>query len=205
MPHALPVVSASSSHLSRKKDLGRDCIVMQKEGARERITHACLELLNTTSLESLRAQDIMVKAGVSRSTFYRLFLDKYEVVNWVYQKQVEEIIRDMPDLKSWKEWTFIIHDYMREHKQFFRNIASYRGQNSFEEFLCNYFMGNVKRTSGHIIEKMTGEQQYAVYAFSLVGAHATVDWILNGFQPDDATLLRLLDACIPSCIRMLYE
>ena len=178
---------------------------MEKENTRERIAQACLELLNTTSLESLRTQELMAKAGVSRSTFYRLFPDKFEVVNWIYQKQAEEIIKDLPDLKSWKEWTLVLHAYMREHKQFFRNIASYRGQNSFEEFLCRYFMGNVKKTRRDIVEKMTDEQRFAMYAFSLVGAQTTVNWILNGFQPDDETLLRLLDACIPSCIRFLYE
>ena len=48
---------------------------MQKENARERIVQACLELLKTTSLEALRTQDLMEKAKVSRSTFYRLFPD----------------------------------------------------------------------------------------------------------------------------------
>ena len=180
-------------------------MIQQKEKTKEKIAQACLELLNTTSLEALRTQDLMAKAGVSRSTFYRQFPDKYEVVNWIYQKQAEEIIKDLPELKSWKEWTIALHAYMREHKQFFRNVASYRGQNSFGEFLCKYFMGNVQKTRREITEKMTDEQRYAVYAFSLVGAQATVDWILNGFQPDDETLVRLLDACIPSCIRSLYE
>lgn len=52
---------------------------MQREKTRERITKACMELLNTTSLEVLCTEDILEKAGVSRSTFYRLFQDKYEV------------------------------------------------------------------------------------------------------------------------------
>ena len=98
-----------------------------------------------------------------------------------------------------------MHTYMRNHKQFFRNIARYRGQNSFGEFLCNFFLGNIQKTRKDLIGTMTEEQKYAMYAFSLVGAQATIDWILNDFQPNDETLIRLLEACIPACIRFLYE
>ncbi|MCR5375907.1 MAG: TetR/AcrR family transcriptional regulator [Lachnospiraceae bacterium] len=175
---------------------------MGKSSVRERIVHACMELLNTVSLESLRTQDLIDRAGVSRSSFYRAFPDKYAVVTWVYQEQAERLLREMPELRSWKEWTYVLHAYMREHKAFFRNIAGYRGQNSFCDFLSHYFYGNALRFHK---KPLTEEQKFALQAFSLVGANATVEWIMNGFQPDDELLVRYLDACIPSCIRSLYE
>jgi len=178
---------------------------MQRENAKERIEQACLELLKTMSLESLRTQELIERAGVSRSTFYRLYQDKYEVANGIYKKQTEKIIQDMPSLKDWKEWSYILHSYMREHRQFFRNIASYRGQNSFGEFLCQYFTSNVLRLRANKEEELTEDQRYAVRAFSLIGAQSTVDWILNDFKPDDETLIRRNEACIPECIRHLYE
>ena len=176
-----------------------------KEKAKERITLACMDMLNTTSLESLRTQDLIQRAKVSRSTFYRLFLDKYEVANWVYKRVIEDIIRDMPSLKDWKKWTYIEHDYIRAHRQFFRNIASYRGQNSFEEFLHQYFAGNCMKWRTNKDEDITEEQRYAAYAFSLIAARSTIDWILNDFKPDDDTMIARNEACIPPCIRRFYE
>ena len=178
---------------------------MEKASARERIAGACMALLETTSLESMKTQDLMEKAGISRSTFYRLFADKFEVANWIYQRETEKIIRDYPDLKNWNEWSLVLHNYMRAHKKFFRNIAGYTGQNSFRDFLCRYFAGNVLkyRTGGD--SEVTEEQRFAVQAFSLVGAQTTVDWIQNGFQPDAETLLGWLNACIPPCIRSFYQ
>lgn len=178
---------------------------MQREKTKERITKACMELLNTTSLEALRAQDIMEKAGVSRSTFYRLFQDKYEVATWVHKKMVESILRDKPALRDWKKWTYIEHDFMRAHKQFFRNIASYHGQNSFEEFLCQYYMNNSLRLRTNSNQELTEDQRYAAYAFSVIAARSTIDWIKNNFQPDDDTIIRRNEMCIPSCIRCFYE
>ena len=177
----------------------------QTEKTKDKIAGACLELLNATPLEALRTQDILEKAGVSRSSFYRHFPDKFEVANWIYRRQVEKAVHGMPALRNWKEWTVAEHDYIRRHKRFFRNIAGYRGQNSFEEYLCRYFTDNVMKFRRNRGEEMTEEQRYAVRRFSLIAARSTVEWILNDFQPDDATLIRLNEACIPPCIRPFYE
>ncbi len=176
-----------------------------KESARERITRACMDMLNTTSLEALRTQDLIERARVSRSTFYRFFPDKYEVANGVYKRLIEDILQEMPSLKDWKKWSYVEHDYMRAHKQFFRNIASYRGQNSFEEYLHQYYTNNILRARTDREKEPTETQRYAADAFSLIAARSTIDWILNDFSPDDDTMIRLNEACIPPCIRSFYE
>ena len=178
---------------------------MKADGKRAQIAAACASLLEKTSLEALRTQDLIAAAGVSRSAFYRLFLDKYEVANWIYRSETEKLIREMPRLSDWKQWTLALHAYMRAHAAFFRNIAGYSGQNSFEEFLHQYFSGNVMRTRADAGSPLSDEQRFAVDAFSLIGARTTVEWIRAGFRPDDETLLRRLDACIPACIRPFYE
>lgn len=173
--------------------------------AKDRITQACIELLNTTSLETLRTQDLIKKAKVSRSTFYRLFPDKYEAANSIYKKLIENIINEAPSLKDWKKWTYAEHRYIRAHKHFFRNIAGYRGQNSFEEFIHQYYTDNIFKCRTNKEGKITDEQHYAAYAFSLIAARSTINWILNDCKLDDETMIRLNEACIPPCIRPFYE
>ena len=178
---------------------------MKADEKRERIIDACMTLLETTSLETLRTQDLIEKAGVSRSTFYRLFPDKYEVASWVYKRKAEEIIGIAPRLSEWKRWTVILHTYMREHKAFFRNIAGYRGQNSFRDFLWHYFENNNLRYRNNPEKKLTKEQRHACHCFALIAAETTIDWIENGFSQDDDTMTRLNEACIPDCIRSFFE
>ena len=178
---------------------------MQKENARERIVQACLELLKTTSLEALRTQDLMEKAKVSRSTFYRLFPDKFAVVNWVYWYETEKVIREFPKLSDWKEWTVVLHGYIRKHKRFFRNIASYRGQNSFGEFLCRYFTDNTISYRANRDQPVTEDERYGIWAFSLVASEATINWILDDCRTDDETIIRRQELCIPEFIRHLYR
>ena len=178
---------------------------MEDNPAKMKIAHACIELLNTTPLESLRTQDLIQKAGVSRSTFYRLFLDKFDVANWIYWHEAEKIVQGTPKLKDWKEWTRVTHAYMRKHKQFFRNLASYQGQNSFGAFLREYFACNTLNYRTNNGTEVSEDQRYAIYAFSLIGAQSTIDWLQNDCQPDDETIIRRNEMCIPECIRSFYE
>ncbi len=52
---------------------------------------------------------------------------------------------------------------------------------------------------------MTEDQRFALYAFSVAGAQATVDWILNGFSPSVETFQRRMELCVPECIREFYK
>ena len=41
--------------------------------------------------------------------------------------------------------------------------------------------------------------------FSLVGAQVTVDWIMQGFQPESEEVQRRAELCLPDCIRANFQ
>lgn len=178
---------------------------MKQEMKKEEVALVLMQMLHETPLETLRVKDLLERANISKSSFYRMFLDKYEAANWVYRKQADEIVGNMPNLSGWKDWTYVLHDYMREHRAFFRNIASYRGQNSFQDFLTEYFYGNTVNFRENRQETVSEDQRFAVHAFCLVAAQTTVNWVLNGFDLDDETIIHRMELCIPECIRPFYQ
>lgn len=178
---------------------------MRKDGKRERLAQVLMEMLNTTSLEDLRIQELCERAQVSKSTFYRLFTDKYDLAFWIYKNQADRIVMDLPALGQWDEWTNRIFSIILENKTFYRNYASYRGQNSLFDCLLRYYQQNVIQCRKAQGGSMTEEQKFALYAFSVAGAKVTVDWILNGFNPSAETVQRRMELCLPECIREFYR
>ncbi len=180
---------------------------MGRQQARQRIIQTFMEMVNEMPLESIRIQMLLERAGVSKATFYREFLDKYDLMNSIYKECVDGIVHQKADLKYWNEWTYVAFDYIKEHRTFFKNIISYRGQNSFQEYLMQYYMGNSRRQirikSGK--EELSQEVLFASEAFSVCGAYYTVKWIQNDFTPDTDTMISLIEQCIPECIRSYYE
>ncbi len=178
---------------------------MRKSDKRERLAEVLMDMLNTTSLEDLRIQELCELAGVSKSTFYRLFTDKYDLAFWIYKNQADQVVTDLPDLSQWSEWTYRICDVIMKNKTFYRNYASYRGQNSLFECILRYYQQNTFTYRKKRNIEMTEDQRFAVYAFSVAGAQAFVDWILNGFSPSVETFQRRMELCVPECIREFYK
>ena len=62
--------------------------ISYRDSVREAITQALLLLMENESYEDIKVSDIVRKAGVSRSSFYRNFFDKDDVlekyINWMF-------------------------------------------------------------------------------------------------------------------------
>lgn len=178
---------------------------MQQDKKREIIAAVFMEMLNDTPIESLRIQDLCDKSCVSKSTFYRLFTDKYDLAFWIYQKQTDEIVQDLPSLNRWDVWTHRNFESMLKHKTFYRNIASYRGQNCLYDSLALYFRKNIFNFRKNKDKPLTEDQKYAVYMYSIVNAQIVIDWILGGFETPADIIFHRASLCLPACIRELYE
>ena len=59
---------------------------------KKRITKAFRDLLATREFDKISIVDIMESAGIRRQTFYNHFLDKYELLDWIFENDLTEYI-----------------------------------------------------------------------------------------------------------------
>ena len=64
----------------------------QTEHTRDDILNAFNSLIETTDFDKITVQKIIEKAGIGRTTFYRYFKDKYDVMNYNYMKYLQEYL-----------------------------------------------------------------------------------------------------------------
>ncbi len=53
----------------------------RQKTSEDRIQRAFIKLLSEQSFQQLTVQNIITKAGVARGTFYRYYLDKFDLLN----------------------------------------------------------------------------------------------------------------------------
>ncbi|MBP3657452.1 MAG: TetR/AcrR family transcriptional regulator [Clostridia bacterium] len=176
-----------------------------KQKKREQIAAAFIEMVENSSLEEVSTQELCRKAGVSKSTFYRLFPDKYEVAIWIYHSQIDPIVRGAPDLRRSKEWCVYNREEVMKHRRFYRSVASYRGQNSLLEYFADYFYQNIVKYRNPSVPEPTEDQLYAIRMYASVCAQATVEWMLNDYEPSIEEVNRRVRLCRPECILMYFE
>lgn len=101
-------------------------------------------LMKRKPISKIKVEDILVECGVSRSTFYRLFKNKYDLMNFCYRSEVEEIV-NANDITDYVRTNKDIILYIIQNRDFLRNAARFTGQNSFFEFLREYLIFYLER------------------------------------------------------------
>ncbi|HVI42292.1 MAG TPA: TetR family transcriptional regulator, partial [Anaerovoracaceae bacterium] len=105
--------------------------MINKKSTKEILGDSLIELMNSFDLTKISVQDIVNNCGLTRSTFYRYFLDKFDLVNWIYKTNAD-IPRIFYNKKySWTQVSEKVLEFMYEHKNFFVNALNASGQNSF--------------------------------------------------------------------------
>lgn len=86
---------------------------MSKDTTKQHITDCFNGLSRKYTLDQITVNMIAEAAGVSKSTFYRHFLDKYDVMNYNYKRVLDEIF-SFNACKSWKELFLCILSFIEK-------------------------------------------------------------------------------------------
>ena len=70
------------------------------EKTKYRLARAMKECMKSTSVENITVKQITEECGLTRQTFYRNFLDKYDLINWYFDKLLVKSFEHMGQGKT---------------------------------------------------------------------------------------------------------
>lgn len=94
-------------------------------------------LITKIDFHKISVDMIMKESGVSRSTFYRYFKDKYEVMNANY-KNLLDYYADPERSSNYRDLCFHLFDYGFKNIDMFKKALESKGFNSFRNFIYEY-------------------------------------------------------------------
>lgn len=135
--------------------------------------------------------DIVEDCGMTRTTFYYHFKDKYDLMNWIYYTETVPFMSVGHKVENWTDGLRDLCYYMRENKAFYLNALNTTGQNSFQEYLHDY----IRDLAISVIESIKGaqfeEEKWGFIAefiaTSFVGL--IVRWANTGMETDPAVYI----------------
>jgi len=180
---------------------------MAEKNKRTAIINALIELMETQSLDDIRVEDLLKLSGVSKTTFYRLFRDKYDVMNSAYLDISAEMVHRDTDMRNQRIWCIKDCNLIRQHARFFQKILSYKGQNSFRDTIRAFYTQNIRR---HVEDKacgtpLTDMQQHAIEAYAEASAYTMVWFIMNNDKVSPERMADYAQDCIPQSLRQYFE
>ena len=91
-------------------------------------------LIKDIDFHKISVDMIMKKAGVSRSTFYRYFKDKYEVMNANFKNLLDHY--SSPEISSgYRDLCFHLFEYAQENPKLLQKAMASTGYSSFNNYI----------------------------------------------------------------------
>ena len=145
------------------------------------------ELALIRPMEKITIKEITDKAGVIRPTFYNHFQDKYELMEWIIQKDLLEPVAPLVRAGMTKEAMILLLTNMEKEKAFYNKAIRMEGVVTFHDvamkcaqnFLCEIIKERISgKTPRHAW--LTPEIISAYYAHAM--CFVVEGWITTGMS-----------------------
>lgn len=172
--------------------------MIPRKTTREILAESIHDLARRKPMDKISVKEISQNCGITTATFYNHFRDKYDLIAWIFNYQMEEaFLGYAKGAQNWKETIDFVIGILYDDRAFYRNaLANTSGQNSF--FFSTHFQSIEVLTD--IVRKKAGEnvtQELLFYVqFYIRGTSiTTTEWIMEGCQfPADQLSERLYNA-----------
>ncbi len=152
--------------------------------------------LSKKTLDKITIKEITDDCGIKRQTFYYHFQDIYDLLEWVFLREGEQIIDKENLCDTWQDIYLEVFRYIEKNRSFVINAYHSVGRESLERFLYQIVFDLIIK----FLDAMEGSEKIALedkrficdfYKFGLVGI--VLEWIGKGMKEDPKVLSERLN------------
>ena len=170
-----------------------------------KLAQAMKECMKTSTVESITVKQIAETCGVSRQSFYRNFIDKYDLINWYFDRLLEQSFKEMGKGKTLRDGLIKKFQYIKEERLFF--TAGFKGdeQNNLKEhdfiMIYEFYCALIREKTGTPPDYHT-RKLLEMYCQSSI--YMTVQWLMKGMRETEQELADLMLDAMPNRLRELF-
>ena len=165
---------------------------------------AIKDLIKVVPLDKIAVTDIVTRSGMTRQTFYRYFKDKYDLVNWYFEKLVLQSFRQMGNGCSLQEALQLKFAFINSEHSFFKEAFKSNDYNNLVnyDFNCIYefYKGIIEKNLNHSVDD---DLDFLLKMYCKGSIDMTVDWVLNDMPISIEKIVSLLIEAVSLLIEAL--
>ena len=182
---------------------GEDVRVRDK--TKKKIASSLMNLVEKKPIDKITITDITVNCDISRQVFYRYFLDKKDLINWIYEEDCGSVIYTGEERFSVKSWLKYIIDILAEKKNFYMHAIKDDSSETFEKLILNKTRLYLKKIIKHktkveltkqleFLAEMTARALVDMIIVEIesempVKKEILLDWLMNGISKEISDLV----------------
>ena len=175
----------------------------QNDGVRYKLANAMKECMRT---EKITVKEIVETCGLTRQTFYRNFQDKYDLINWYFDKILLESFEHMGEGRTVYESLVNKFEYIQMEQLFFRTAFKNDQQNCLRdhdfELIQEFYTKQIESRTGR---KISNELQFELEMYCLGSVYMTVQWVLGYRKCTPEELAHALTESMPVRLQDVFQ
>ena len=143
---------------------------------------------------------------VAKQTFYRHFQDKYDLINWYFDKILAESFEHMGEGKTVYEGLVKKFEYIEQEKLFFRAAFKSDSQNCLRdhdfELITRFYTDKIEKKSG---QKLSEHLHFLLEMYCQGSVYMTIQWVLGRKKTTPRELAKALTEAVPAELKAVFE
>lgn len=170
-----------------------------------RLADAMKNCMKKMPVEKITVKEIVTECGTTRQTFYRNFQDKYDLINWYFDKLVLESFARMGTDRTVYEGLVRKFEFIRQEKIFFTEAFRSDDQNSLKEhdfeLIIEFYREQIQRKTRRQVRE---DLMFLLEMYCRGSVYMTVKWVLNGMKETPEEMARALVDAMPPKLREVF-
>lgn len=179
---------------------------MKSSDLKFKLAEAMKICMKKAPVENITVKQIVETCGVSRQSFYRNFIDKYDLINWYFDILLERSFKEMGKGETVRDGLIKKFAYIREERLFFTEGFKTDEQNNLKEhdfyMIYGFFCGLIREKTGELPDKKI---RRLLEMYCQASIYMTVRWVMDGIKEPEEELADLMIAAMPEDIAKLYK
>ena len=176
------------------------------ENMKYRLADAMKQCMKKAPVEKITVKEIVEECGTTRQTFYRNFQDKYDLINWYFDKILLESFEHMGEGKTIREGLVNKFHYIEAEKLFFRAAFKNDAQNNLRDhdfqLILQFYTERIEGKTGR---KMPEHLRFLLEMYCQGSTYMTVQWVLGKISGTPEEMATSLTAAMPAELEKVFR
>ncbi len=181
---------------------------MKSENMRKHLRETFLELLEECPVDKITTKMILDEAGISRSTFYRLYEDKYSLMQDVRNTMLKDAIQ-VETSKSYEEFARTMLQFVKDHRKYYLNVFSVMTLTStnagFRGITLSLFEAFRDRVVAHRGSALSTYENYLLELWCAGSTWMLLQWALDGCRIDLELVANYSHQAAPDFVKAAFK
>ena len=139
----------------------------------------------TTEFSKIRVSDLLKDCNIVRSTFYYYFTDIYELLKWMLNTELIELLEKCNELYTWDQGVVMLMEYVRDNSKMCLCAFQSGGRAALEEMFyqnCYVLMERFVNSNFSEINTNPEDKSFIIDFYVRAYVSALAAWLVGGMK-----------------------